>query len=890
MASRNNALGTYTMLEAGASPVYIYDLNRLEQQGIGDISHLPYSFKVLLESMLRQVDGTSVKEEDIVQFLTPSPIGERYEIPFKPARIILQDSSGVPVLVDFASMRDELSRHGVDPATVNPAIPVDLIIDHSLQVDFYGSENAAKKNLEMEYKRNRERYEFLRWAQRSFRNLRVFPPGVGIIHQVNLEYLSPVVQIREQHGDRIIFPDSVLGTDSHTTMINSLGVLGWGVGGIEAESVMLGYPVSMLVPPVVGVQLVGEMPEYVTSTDVALTITNKLRTSNVVGKFIEFFGPGMAHLSLADRATIANMAPEYGATLSYFPIDAETLNFLRMTGKPNGVVERVERYAKSQGLFYTPDSVPRYTEIITIHLSEMEPTVAGPKRPQDSMPLGDIQKSFQMNLQEEKTAEKISVSSKPERHSLTHGSIVLAAITSCTNTSNPVSMIGAGLLAKKAVEKGLTVPSTIKTSMAPGSQVVTEYLEAAGLLPYLEKLNFYNVGYGCTTCVGNGGSLDPGIEEEIQTSNLYVASVLSGNRNFEGRIHPLVKHNYLASPMLVIAFALAGTVNTNLNNDPLGCDPSGKPVYLKDIWPKRDEILDVAGRVIKPDIYKSVYGNSESDAMWEQLDVEFGELYKWKPGSTYFLKAPFFASGSAAAGNTSGSAVQGARALLALGDSITTDHISPVGRIHKDSPAGRYLQQKEIEPDDFNTYGARRGNHEVLIRGTFANSRLHNSLVEKTGWYTKHFPSAQIESIYDAAARYRMEGVPLIILAGKEYGTGSARDWAAKGTRLMGIKAVIAESFERIHRSNLVFMGVLPLQFMPDEGWKSLGLTGEETYTFEIPPLLEPLHKIPVIARSPKGAYRFYVTVRLDSRTEIDYYFQGGILNKVFSQLKKNTV
>ncbi|OUM90396.1 MAG: aconitate hydratase 1 [Bacillus thermozeamaize] len=893
MKRDRHAFDSRQKIRTSAGPAFIYRLASLEEQGISFIARLPFSIKILLEAALRQMDGCHITEKDVLNLANWRPSSKSVEIPFKPSRVILQDASGVPALVDLATLRDVLAKKGVDPSNVNPLIPVDLIIDHSVEVDHFGTRDAVDKNVAIEFRRNKERYEFLKWAQQAFKNFRVVPPTNGIIHQVNLEYLAQVVHAKEENGRVVLFPDSVIGTDSHTTMINSLGVLGWGVGGIEAETAMLGQVLHMLMPEVIGVKLVGALAEGVTATDLALTLTQVLRQKNVVGKFVEFYGPGLSHLSLPDRATVANMAPEYGATMGFFPVDQETLLYLRTSGRSPELVERVEVYTKEQGLFYA-DTMPEliYSENLEFDLSTVEAVVAGPKRPQDKVLLSEVKRSFHVSLtrptnengfalEKEAIKTRCTVRIKNETVTLTHGSIVIAAITSCTNTSNPMNMIGAGLLAKKAVDRGLKVPAYIKTSLAPGSKIVSRYLEQAGLTPYLEALNFYTVGYGCTTCVGNSGSLYKEIEEAIREHQLVVASVLSGNRNFEGRIHPYVKANFLASPPLVIAYALAGTVNIDMRREPLGRDRAGNPVYLRDIWPGRNEIQALFDRYVKRDLYQEAYDSVfTGNELWKSLNVKGGDLYQWDERSTYFKPSPFFAG--AEPGQTVRS-IRNARALLVLGDSVTTDHISPVGYIPQTSAAGQYLMQQGIEPEHFNSYGARRGNHEVLVRGTFANIRLRNMLVNKEGGYTRHLPTGKEMSIYEAAVAYQKENIPLIVLAGKEYGTGSARDWAAKGTYLLGIKAVIAESFERIHRNNLVFMGVLPLQFMEGQGWRQLGLSGEERFTIlGLEQGLTPRQRLDVVAERPNGdKITFSVLLRLDTTAEVDYYSRGGILKSV---------
>jgi len=894
----------------------MYSLQRLEDEGIADVSRLPFSIKVLLEALLRHGDGQLITQDDVVALArwNARDPGQR-ELPFMPARVLLQDFTGVPAVVDLAALRSAMQRLGGDPQRVNPLIPADLVIDHSVQVDFFGAAYALLRNVEREFARNRERYELLRWAQQAFQNFRVVPPGTGIVHQVNLEYLAKVVQTREENGHLVAYPDSVLGTDSHTTMINGLGVLGWGVGGIEAEAVMLGQPYYMLPPQVVGFKLYGQLSEGATATDLVLTVTQMLRQKGVVGKFVEFYGPGLAGLSLPDRATIANMSPEYGATMGFFPVDGETLNYLRGTGRDEGLVNLVERYTKEQGLFRT-DALPEpaFSDTLELDLSTVEPSLAGPRRPQDRIPLREAKRAFQLALRQVygKEAEEREETSNlhrwheeggalHQRHPagvevpldehnhtvLDDGAVVIAAITSCTNTSNPSVMIGAGLLAKKAVELGLSVPPYVKTSLAPGSRVVTKYLEAAGLLPYLEALRFHVVGYGCTTCIGNSGPLPEAVAKAIKEHNLVVAAVLSGNRNFEGRINPLTRANYLASPPLVIAYALAGRVDVDLLNEPLAHDPNGQPVYLRDIWPSPEEIQAEVRRSLRPEMFREQYAHVfDGDELWNQMAVPRGAYYAWDPDSTYIQEPPFFMEFSAEPPPLQD--IRGARALAVLGDTVTTDHISPAGSILVNSPAGQYLLSRGVKPQDLSSFGSRRGNHQVMMRGTFGNIRLRNLLAPGTeGGVTIHLPSGEQMSIYDAAMRYQREGTPLVIIAGKEYGTGSSRDWAAKGTQLLGVKAVLAESYERIHRSNLVGMGVLPLQFMPGENRETLGLTGWEIYDVEgLSDGLEPGGEVTVRARRPEGGERtFRMIARVDTSIEATYYRNGGILQTVLRQM-----
>jgi len=875
-----------------------FRLTRLEDLGLTRLTDLPYSIRILLESVLRQCDGFSITEEDVrrlAQWGGSKGRGD-IEVPFKPARVILQDFTGVPVLVDLAAMRSAIHRMGGQPSRVNPLIPVDLVIDHSVQVDFFGDREAFQKNVRLEFERNRERYEFLRWGQVSFANLRVVPPAAGIIHQINLEYLARCVVTNDQG---LAYPDTLVGTDSHTTMINGLGVLGWGVGGIEAEAAMLGQPMYMLAPEVVGLELVGELREGVTATDLVLTVTELLRKEGVVGKFVEFFGEAIARMPVYDRAVLANMAPEYGATMGFFPIDDQTLHYLQETGRPAELVELVERYCKEQGLFRNPgDPVPSYTKILRLDLDSVEGSVAGPKRPQDRVPVARLAQSFAEALTA--PVDKRGFGLTPDavtrqeifrwdgkEVTLGHGSVVIAAITSCTNTSNPKLMIAAGLLAKKAFEKGLTVPPYVKTSLAPGSRVVTDYLERLGLLPYLEKLGFAIVGYGCTTCIGNSGPLPEAVAEAVKRGNLVVAAVLSGNRNFEGRIHPLVKANYLASPPLVVAAALAGSVTRDLLREPIGTDPAGQPVYLKDLWPSEREIASAMAQVLTPELFQKRYQSVfEGDELWQSLAVQPSELFPWREESTYIHEPPYF--DGLTPEPTPPPPIRGARVLLALGDSVTTDHISPAGTIPKDSPAGRFLIERGVPPEEFNTYGARRGNDLVMVRGTFANIRLRNYLVpDQEGGVTRYWPTGEVLSVFEAAMRYKSSGTPLVVLAGAEYGTGSSRDWAAKGTALLGIRAVLATSFERIHRSNLVGMGVLPLQFPEGQTWQGLGLTGEEVIDILEPETgLTPRCRVRVVARKSDGqTIEFSCVARIDTPVELEYYRHGGILPMVLRKV-----
>jgi len=855
---------------------------------------LPYSLKILLENLLRTEDDLSVRADDIDALatvdLTQPP---SREIAFTPARVLLQDFTGVPAVVDLAAMREAMNRLGGDPKKINPLQPVELVIDHSVQVDAFGSADAMKINGQLEYLRNKERYQFLKWGQSAFRNFKVVPPGTGICHQVNLEHLGRVA-MKSEDG-KTLYPDTLVGTDSHTTMINGLGILGWGVGGIEAEAAMLGQAVSMLIPQVVGVRLTGALPEGSTATDLVLTVTEMLRKKGVVGKFVEYFGDGLPQLSLADRATIANMAPEYGATCGIFPVDAETLRYLRFTGRPEGQVKLVEAYFTQQGLFHAPGAPEaRYTDVVHLDLGSVVPSLAGPTRPQDRVKLTESKASFHTAL-----AKLLAQSPKPSAPDaksvatlhgkdveLRHGSVVIAAITSCTNTSNPSVLVAAGLVAKKAVEKGLTRKPWVKTSLAPGSKVVTEYLAQAGLTPYLEKLGFQTVGYGCTTCIGNSGPLEEPISKAIESGALVAAAVLSGNRNFEGRVHAEVRANYLASPPLVVAYALAGTIDFDPFSEPLGTGSDGAPVFLRDVWPTRAEVQGAIDASIDRGMFEKVYGAVfDGDEEWRKLSVPTGDRYAWDPASTYVKHPPYFE------GMTRDPApltdIHDARVLLKLGDSITTDHISPAGSIKKSGPAGQYLLEHGVEVKDFNSYGSRRGNDEVMVRGTFANVRLRNLLAPGTeGGVTRHFPGGEPMSVYDAAVRYAKEGAPLMVLAGKEYGSGSSRDWAAKGPKLLGVRAVIAESYERIHRSNLVGMGILPLEYTAGETAATLGLTGEETFSMEGLADAIVKRKVVVRAKRPDGTVReFSATVRVDTPQEREYYRHGGILQYVLRQL-----
>jgi aconitate hydratase len=893
MSQKIDAFGARSTLKLPGGDVIYYRLSALTEQGIGRLDRLPFSIKILLENALRNLDNFEVTEADVrnlAAWSAKTPVAA--EIPFKPVRVVLQDFTGVPIVVDLAAMRSAMQRQGGDPERINPIIPVDLVIDHSVQVDRFASTNAILANAEIEFARNQERYEFLHWGQNAFDNFRVVPPATGIIHQVNLEYLAKVVWTLDEDGQRVAMPDSLVGTDSHTTMINGLGVLGWGVGGIEACAAMLGQPIDMLMPQVIGFKLTGALREGTTATDLVLTATQMLRKRGVVDKFVEFFGSGLSNLSLADRATIANMAPEYGATMGFFPVDNETLRYLRQTNREPALVELVEAYARAQGLFRTDDMAdPEYTDTLHLDLSTVEPSMAGPKRPQDRVLLKDMKANFEkalgtpvtergFGLDEDAVEREAIVRENGHSTKVGHGVVVIAAITSCTNTSNPAVMIGAGLLAKKAVERGLDTQPYVKTSLAPGSRVVSDYLDRAELTPYLQALGFHVVGYGCTTCIGNSGPLPQRVAEAVSTGELVAAAVLSGNRNFEGRVNPLVKANYLASPPLVVAYALAGTVDIDLVNDPVGYDPDGLPVYLREIWPTQQEVAEAMASAITPDLFAHQYGNVfTGNPAWNAIVGSDSDVFEWNDMSTYVQEPPYFIGFETTP--TPPGNIYDARVLALFGDSITTDHISPAGDIALNSPAGRYLEARGIEKRDFNSYGARRGNHEVMIRGTFANIRLHNLLVPGSeGGVTYYLPTGEETSIYDAAMKYQAAGTPLVILAGAEYGTGSSRDWAAKGTFLLGVRTVIAKSFERIHRSNLVMMGVLPLVFKPGESIESLGLTGHET--FEIVGIdgdIAPKQDVLVQATAPDGTVKsFTATVRIDTPLEVEYYKHGGIL------------
>jgi aconitate hydratase len=878
----------------------LYRLRELERQGLTKIDLLPYSIRIMLESVLRQCNEVEIKPQDVTNLASwrPNP-ASRPSFPFRPARVVMQDFTGVPAVVDLAAMRSAMSRLGGDPKKINPVVPVDLVIDHSVQVDFFASPDALQRNAEIEFQRNRERYEFLHWGQQAFDNFKVVPPSTGIVHQVNLEYLAQVVVSAQENGELIAYPDTLVGTDSHTTMINGLGVVGWGVGGIEAEAAMLGQPIDMLTPDVVGLRLSGELREGITATDLTLTVVQMLREKGVVGKFVEFFGPGLACLSLPDRATIANMAPEYGATLGFFPVDNETLRYLALTGRSADLVELVERYCKEQGLYrtdQTPD--PEYSDLLVLDLAEVETSLAGPKRPQDRIALSDMQRKFQADLvtpkgergfelDAEELGNKITVSTNGASSVMSHGSVVIAAITSCTNTSNPSVMIGAGLLAKNALKRGLHTKPFVKTSLAPGSRVVTEYLEEAGLLEPLAELGFNLVGYGCTTCIGNSGPLPGEVVKAITKGDLVAAAVLSGNRNFEGRIHPYVRANYLASPPLVVAYALAGTVDIDMENDPIGLDDQGEPVYLKQIWPSSADIQRTISESVLPAMFTQKYEDVFSgNKTWNAIKGSEGDLYKWDSESTYIQEPPFFIGLTRDLPEIK--EIRGARVLAVLGDSITTDHISPAGAIPAKSPAGEYLIDRGVSIRDFNSFGSRRGNDRVMTRGTFGNIRLKNQLVPGVeGGFTRYLPEDSKMSIYEASIRYQKEGVPLVVIAGAEYGSGSSRDWAAKGTLLLNVKAVIAKSFERIHRSNLVGMGILPLQFMEGEDYESFGLSGEEIFNIlNLDDDIEPMSRIKVIAeKEDQDKVEFQAVVRLDTEIEVDYYRNGGILHTVLRRM-----
>ncbi len=896
MSNKVDSFGARGTFDTGSGEAVIYRLNRLFEQGVGHVDKLPFSIKILLENALRNLDERSVTRDDVVALASWNPTeAPSREIPFKPARVILQDFTGVPCLVDLAALRSAMVRMGGDPARINPEIPVDLVIDHSVQVDTFGMPQALRINSEIEFERNRERYEFIHWGQKAFRNFTAVPPATGIVHQVNLEYLAKIVQIYEEDGEKIALPDSLVGTDSHTTMINGLGVLGWGVGGIEAEAAMLGQPIYMLMPQVVGFKLTGQLPEGATATDLVLVVTEILRKRGVVDKFVEFFGTGVGKLSLPDRATIANMAPEYGATMGFFAVDEETLSYMRRTGREETLITMIERYSREQGLFRTDDMAdPIFSDVVELDLATVEPSMAGPQRPQDRILLREMKAKFEdtlvaptasrgYELNEEELKRTATIHDNGHTTDIGHGAVIIASITSCTNTSNPSVMIGAGLVAKKAVERGLERKPYVKTSLAPGSRVVTEYLEKAELTPYLDALGFNVVGYGCATCIGNSGPLPENVASAVTEGDLVATSVLSGNRNFTGRIHSQAKANYLASPPLVVAYALAGTVDIDLMNEPIGYDKEGQPVMLSEIWPTQDEILETIQTSISPEMYREQYGNVYTgNAMWNAIEGANTQVYQWDENSTYVQEPPFFVDMPAAASPIE--PISGARALAMFGDSVTTDHISPAGNIAVNSPAGQYLLAQGVEKKAFNSYGARRGNDRVMTRGTFANIRLRNALVpDSEGNVTYYLPTGEQMSIYDAGMNYQKDGTPLVIFAGHDYGMGSSRDWAAKGTFLLGVKAVIAASYERIHRSNLVMMGVLPLQLPQGVTWQTLGLTGHETFDIvDLNDQIQPKQKVTIRATGTDGDVKtFEAIARVDTPIEIEYYRNGGILQTV---------
>lgn len=889
------------VLKVGKKEYAYFRLDALEKAGLTKLNKLPYSIRIVLEAALRQCNDKEITQEDVKNIAAWSPNGARPGIPFLPGRVVMQDFTGVPAVVDLAAMRAAVARLGGDPKKINPLVPVDLVIDHSVQVDFFATAEALNRNTEMEFLRNKERYEFLKWGQKAFTNFRVVPPMTGIVHQVNLENLAEVVMTKTDGKDVIAFPDTLVGTDSHTTMINGLGIVGWGVGGIEAEAVMLGQPMDMLLPDVIGFKLYGKLREGVTATDLVLTVTQMLRKKGVVDKFVEFYGEGLDNMSLTDRATIANMAPEYGATIGYFPVDEETLRYMRLTGRSEETVARTETYMRAQGLFRDANSPePEFTDTLELDLASVVPSLAGPKRPQDRVALTDMKDTFQKALTapvKERGYELSGDALNREAvfgtnggsQKMKHGAVVIAAITSCTNTSNPSVLVAAGLLAKKAVEKGLNVKPYVKTSLAPGSRVVTEYLNKAGLIEPLAKLGFNVIAYGCTTCIGNSGPLPNEVAKAVTGSDLVAAAVISGNRNFEGRVHPLVKANFLASPPLVVAYALAGTVDIDLDKEPLGLGSDGAAVYLKDLWPSQKEISDVIASSVKAEMFKDKYADVFSGSeMWQEIKVSGGDLYEWDENSTYIHHPPYFQSLSLEVPSIK--QIHGARVLGLFGDSITTDHISPAGNIATDSPAGKFLQEKDVAPSYFNSYGARRGNDQVMARGTFANIRLKNLLVApKEGNWTRHHTTGEVMPIFDAAMKYMEEGIPSIVIAGKEYGTGSSRDWAAKGPMLQGVRAVIAESFERIHRSNLVGMGVLPLRFADGQNAEALGLDGSEVFDIEgLDDTIKPQARLTVKAKKADGkVVEFKVTALLNTEVEVNYYRNGGILHTVLRNLMK---
>lgn len=895
--AKSNLHNSRTSFEVNGKTYNYYRLAAIEEAGIAKVSKLPYSVKVLLESVLRQHDGYVIKDDHVNNLAKWGQGADAdAEVPFKPSRVILQDFTGVPVVVDLAALRSAMAKMGGDPNKINPEIPVDLVIDHSVQVDRYGTADALQLNMELEFERNAERYQFLSWAQKAYDNYRAVPPATGIVHQVNLEYLANVVHaVENEDGTFETYPDTLVGTDSHTTMINGIGVLGWGVGGIEAEAGMLGQPSYFPIPEVIGVKLVGELPNGTTATDLALKVTQTLRAHGVVGKFVEFFGPGVSKLPLADRATIANMAPEYGATCGFFPVDEESLDYMRLTGRDEEHIQVVKQYLVENDMFFTPEKEdPQFTEVIEIDLSKIEANLSGPKRPQDLIPLSEMQSAFKDAVVAPEGTQGFGLTPAELEKSGTiefedgrkvemkTGDVAIAAITSCTNTSNPYVMLGAGLVAKKAVEKGLTPPAYVKTSLAPGSKVVTGYLQDSGLQKYLDQIGFNTVGYGCTTCIGNSGPLLPEIEKTIGENDLLVTSVLSGNRNFEGRVHPFVKANYLASPPLVVAYALAGTVNIDFSKDPIGKDKDGNDVFFADIWPTTEEVQEVVKSTVTPELFRKEYARvfTENEA-WNAIETTDDSLYNFDDKSTYIQNPPFFEGLAKEPGDIQ--PLQALRVIGKFGDSITTDHISPAGAIGKDTPAGKYLLDNGVSPRYFNSYGSRRGNHEVMMRGTFANIRIRNQIAKGTeGGFTTYWPTKEIMPIYDAAMKYQADGTGLVIIAGKDYGMGSSRDWAAKGTSLLGIKTVIAESYERIHRSNLVMMGVLPLQFMNGDNAESLGLTGEEEISVNIAEGVKPRDILTVTATAKDGSVKeFKVLARFDSDVEVDYYRHGGILQMV---------
>jgi len=897
----NDLFKSRDVLTVGKKKYVYFRLDALEKAGLTKLSKLPYSIRIVLEAALRQCNDREITQADVKNIASWTPKGARPGIPFLPGRVVMQDFTGVPAVVDLAAMRAAVARLGGDPKKINPLVPVDLVIDHSVQVDFFATAEALNRNTEVEFQRNRERYEFLKWGQKAFSNFRVVPPMTGIVHQVNLEYLADAVMTKEENGETIAFPDTLVGTDSHTTMINGLGVVGWGVGGIEAEAVMLGQPMDMLLPDVIGFKLYGKLKEGVTATDLVLTVTQMLRKKGVVDKFVEFFGEGLNNMSLTDRATIANMAPEYGATMGYFPVDEETLRYMRLTGRSEEVIARTEAYLRVQGLFREANSPePEFTDTLELDLGSVVPSLAGPKRPQDRVALTDMKDTFRkaltapvkergFELSQEALTKEATFGTNGGSTQMKHGAVVIAAITSCTNTSNPSVLVAAGLVAKKAVEKGLNVKSYVKTSLAPGSRVVTEYLKKAGLIDPLSKLGFNVIAYGCTTCIGNSGPLPGEVAKAVTGSDLVASAVISGNRNFEGRVHPLVKANFLASPPLVVAYALAGTVDIDLNNEPLGVGSDGKEVYLKDLWPTQKEIQESVAAYVTAEMFSEKYSDVFSGSSeWQNISIKEGDLFEWSEESTYIHHPPYFQTLSLDVPTIQ--PIKNARVLGVFGDSITTDHISPAGNIASDSPAGKFLQERGVQPKDFNQYGTRRGNDLVMARGTFANIRLKNIMVApKEGNWTKHQPSGEVMSIFDAAMKYQSEGVGSIVLAGKEYGTGSSRDWAAKGPMLQGVKAVIAESFERIHRSNLVGMGVLPLRFAEGQNAESLGLDGSEVFDIEgLSDNIQPKAELTVKAKKADGkVIEFKATALLNTDVEVNYYRNGGILHTVLRNLVK---